>query len=341
MIGAPLSQRRIVMVADVNGRFVWHELMTRDVAGARKFYPKVTGWKAQPWPLDPGYTICHADGVPTAGIFAIPDDMPAEMPAHWVGYIGTRDVDGTVASAVRAGASLVKGPDDIKGAGRYAVLKDPQGAVFAILDPENARDEAPGVPALGTFSWHELATSDNEAAIAFYSSLFGWDVMQRHDMGPQYGVYLVFGSKGVQRGGIWNKPPEMTGPPNWLPYAHVPSADDHWKLAEAGGAKLLAGPMEVPGGSRITSFMDPTGATFAIQSMPPGSAMSPLEKPAAKPKAKAKMSKPAPKKAKKKAATKKAAKKRVAKRPVRKAVKKVARKVARKPVKKKSARRKK
>ena len=79
-----------------------------------------------------------------AGIFAITADFPAEMPAHWVQYIGTRDVDGTAAAAVRAGGSIVKAPEVIKGAGRYAVLKDPQGAVFAILDPENCEPEIVG-----------------------------------------------------------------------------------------------------------------------------------------------------------------------------------------------------
>ena len=169
---------------DVRGRFVWHQLMTRDVPGAKKFYSKLIGWKPQPWPLDPTYTVCHSDAGPVAGIMAIPADMPAEVPAHWLQYIGTRDVDGTAQAAVRAGGSIVKAPSDMQGAGRYAVLKDPQGAVFAILDPENARPEVAGVPPLGAFSWHELATSDNEAAFAFYSGLFGWDAMARMDMGP-------------------------------------------------------------------------------------------------------------------------------------------------------------
>lgn len=299
---------------DVRGRFVWHELMTRDVAGAKNFYSKLTGWKAQPWPLDPAYTVCQSGAGPTAGLLAIPADMPAEMPAHWLGYIGTRDVDGTVAAAVRAGGSIVKGPDDIKGAGRYAVLKDPQGAVFAILDPENARAESMGHPEIGTFSWHELATTDNEAAFAFYSSLFGWDAITRMDMGP-LGTYLIFGWKGQQRGGIYNKPPDMPAPPNWLPYAQHGNTDEAAKMAVASGATIMNGPMDVPGGSRILALMDPTGAAFAIVTTPAPAAA------AAKPKA--------PKKPAKKAAVKKKAAT-----PKKKAAKKVAKKMARKAKKK-------
>ena len=126
---------------DVRGRFVWHQLMTRDVPGAKKFYSKLVGWKTMPWPLDPAYTVCHADAGPVAGITEMPSDLPAEVPPHWLQYIGTRDVDGTAEAAVRAGGSIVKAPSDMQGAGRYAVLQDPQGAVFAIIDPENARPE--------------------------------------------------------------------------------------------------------------------------------------------------------------------------------------------------------
>jgi len=284
---------------DVRGRFVWHELMTRDVPAAKKFYSGLTGWKPQAWPLDPTYTVNHSEHGPQAGFMDIPADMPADMPAHWVTYIGTRDVDGTAAAAVRAGGSILKGPDDIKGAGRYAVLKDPHGAVFAILDPENSRAEPVGMPPVGSFSWHELATSDHEAAFAFYSGLFGWDALARHDMGPM-GIYLIFGSNGVQRGGMFIKPAENPGPPSWLPYVSIPDADSGFMSATGAGAKVLVPPMTVPGGTRIAQLLDPTGAAFAVHS--PGemaAAPAPAAKKAAKPKPKAK----AP--AKKKAAPKK------------------------------------
>ncbi|HET7809522.1 MAG TPA: VOC family protein [Steroidobacteraceae bacterium] len=316
---------------DVRGRFVWHELMTRDVPAAKTFYSRLTGWKTIPWPLDPAYTVCHADSGPVAGIMQIPADLPAEFPAHWVQYIGTRDVDGIADAAVRAGGSLVKAPADMAGAGRYAVLKDPQGAAFAIIDPENARPESEGPPALGNFSWHELATSDNEAAFAFYSGLFGWDAIRRMDMGPT-GVYLIFGQNGKERGGMYIKPTDQPGPPCWLPYVRVPSADKGFASATASGAQQLIAPMEVPGGSRIAAFTDPTGAAVAVHSIAAETAPAraarpkPATKPAAKPPAKKKV-------------VKKAAKK-VARKPVKKVAKKAAGKVAKKSAKRSALKRK-
>ena len=315
---------------DVRGRFVWHQLMTRDVPGSKKFYSGLMAWKTQAWPLDPTYTVCLAADIPVAGIMEIPADLPAEVPSHWLQYVGTRDVDGTADAAVRAGGSVVKPPSDMAGAGRYAVLKDPQGALFAIIDPENARAESAGIPPLGTFSWHELATSDNEAAFAFYSGLFGWDALTRMDMGP-VGIYLVFGMNGVQRGGMYIKPSDWPAPPNWMPYAHVPSVDASAADLESVGAKVLVEPMDVPGGSRIASLTDPAGAPFAIHSFPAAAAAS---KSKAKAKAKAKPKTTPKPKAKSKVKAKAAPKKAPAKK---KAAKKVVKKVVKKAAKKKSA----
>jgi predicted enzyme related to lactoylglutathione lyase len=324
---------------DVRGRFVWHELMTRDVPGARKFYSRLAGWRIEPWNADPNYSICLNAVGPQAGVFAIPDDMPADMPAHWVSYIGTRDVDGTADAAVRAGASMLKEPTDIAGAGRYAVLKDPQGAVFAILDPENARPEVAGAAAPGAFAWHELATLDSEAALAFYGGLFGWDAIEHMDMGPA-GIYLIFGSHGIRRGGMYVKQPDNPMPPNWLPYvAHADSDQAHAFLVTAGGTSMLP-PMSVPGGGRIAIFLDPTGAAFATHSMPaaeanpaPKAKAKPKTEPKAKPKAKLRTKPKAKTRAapakKKSAARKPAAKRKVLKKPA-------AKKAVRKPPKKRS-----
>jgi uncharacterized protein len=326
---------------DVRGRFVWHELMTRDVSTARKFYAGLAGWKPQAWPLDPAYTVNHSAHGPQAGFMAIPADMPADMPAHWVTYIGTRDVDGTAAAAVRAGGSIIKGPDDIQGAGRYAMLKDPQGAVFAILDPENSRPEPPGVPPVGSFSWHELATTDNEAAFAFYHGLFGWEALARHNLGPM-GIYLIFGANGVQRGGMFIKPAENPGPPNWLPYVRIADADAAFTYATGNGAGVLVPPMTVPDGSRIAQMLDPTGAAIAVHapiavSAPTSSSASALPaEPAPRPKPRSSTrSKPKVGRKKSPARKKPAKKKAPARKPVPK--RKVVKKVATKKSAKKSA----
>jgi hypothetical protein len=167
-------------------------------------------------------------------------------------------------------------------------------------------------------------------------------------MGP-VGIYLIFGTNGVQRGGMYIKPAEWPAPPNWLPYGAVRSVDDSAAEFEGEGAKILNPPMEVPGGSRIVSFVDPAGAAFALNSFAAAAAAAPASKPEAKPKAKVKAKQKAIPKVKAKAAAKKApVKKKAAKKVAKKAGKKAAPKKAKartkvkvKAKKSKSARRKK
>jgi predicted enzyme related to lactoylglutathione lyase len=108
-------------------------------------------------------------------------------------------------------------------------------------------------------------TTDYDTAFRFYQALFGWELISDNDMGP-LGVYRIFGRNSLPLGGMFNTPPNVPAPPNWLPYIHVDSADRVADLVTANGGTILNGPMEVPGGDRIAQCMDPQGAAFALHS---------------------------------------------------------------------------
>ena len=169
---------------------VWFDLMTTDTEGAKAFYTETIGWKTQPYAdADPNmpYTMWVAGQSPIGGVMALPEEArKMGAPPHWLAYTSVADVDASVQQATKLGGRVLAPAMNIPKVGRFAVLADPQGAVFAIIDPENARPEPAGVPPLGAFSWHELATTDQEAAFAFYSGLFGWDAMERMEMGPRW-----------------------------------------------------------------------------------------------------------------------------------------------------------
>lgn len=252
-------------MVDVNsrGRFVWFDLMTPDPEKAQAFYPKVTGWGTMAWEGPMPYTMWTAGGVPLGGVMKLSPGVNA--PPHWLGYIGTPDVDAIAAQAASLGGSVTMKPTDIPTVGRFAVLTDPQGATFAAFTSEGQTPGHEGVPAAGEFSWHELMTTDYVAALAFYQALFGWTKIDEHDMGLM-GTYLMFGRAGHVMGGMFNKPPAMPAPSNWLHYIRVESADEAAERAKANGGTILNGPMEVPGGDRIAQCMDPQGAAFAVHS---------------------------------------------------------------------------
>jgi predicted enzyme related to lactoylglutathione lyase len=331
--------------AKVRGRFVWHELLTSDPKAGAAFYTKVVGWKTQAWSEDGSYTMFVAKTGPMAGYMSLPDEAKA-MGARpcWMSYIGTPDVDETARLAEQLGGTVLRAPEDIPNIGRFAVIRDPQGAVFSAYTPAQA-PRAPEKTALGDFSWHELATSDLEAAFDFYRALFGWEKTESMDMGPTLGTYQMYGWKGMTLGGMFNKPPAMPGPPNWLPYALVPDAKRAAEIVKQLGGQIVNGPMEVPGGGWIAQGLDPQGVYFAVHSEKPTVAVVP-KKPAAQPagrpvkkparKATAR-GKAAPRKAAKRA---KPAKKAAAKKPARKATargKAAPRKAARRAKPKKKA----
>jgi predicted enzyme related to lactoylglutathione lyase len=350
--------------AEIRGRFVWHELMTTDPQAAGAFYSKVLPWKTQPSGM-PDYTLWVSGKTQTGGLMAQPESArQAGAPPSWLIYIGTPDVDATAAAAERLGGRVLRAPADIPTVGRFAVLSDPQGATFAVFTP--AGTPAGGGSPSSHFSWHELATSDAQGALAFYTELFGWTRGPAHDMGPA-GTYQLIEHGGAQVGGLY-KLMDASKPPHWLTYIEVASVDKAAAAAKAAGGRVTQGPMEVPGGSRIAQILDPQGGAFAVHepakaaaaaSAPaekapaakkaapakkPASAAKAPAKPAAARKASARPAKRATAKAKKRpAASKRAAKKAPAKKaagkrkPARKAAakKKAAKRPARKAAKRK------
>jgi uncharacterized protein len=318
---------------EILGRFVWHELLTTDTAGAAAYYPKVVPWRTEASNM-PGYTIWMAGETQVGGLMELPQEGSA---AHWLVYVGTPDVDETCAKAQSLGGRVLKASTDIPNVGRFAVLLDPQGATFAVFTPKPGQP-APTPAAQGGFSWHELATTDVAGALRFYGDLFGWRKGPGHDMGPM-GVYQIFEHGGTQVGGMCPPGPAHTGP-SWLSYVHVADSSRAAAAAKSAGGRVVNGPMEVPGGSWIAILNDPQGSSFAVHEMPRAAATKPVasEKSAATPKPAKVAPKPAaaPKPASKpKSAATKTAKKRatatrktVRKRKVRKAARKSPRRVA-------------
>jgi hypothetical protein len=243
--------------------FVWYELMTSDLKAAEAFYKDVVGWTPESWPGDFPYVIMKVGDRGVTGLMTIPEEARAMgQPPAWLGYVYAKDADAATEAIRKAGGTVHREPSDIPEVGRFSVVSDPQGAMFMLLSPKGP-DQAP-LPAStpGTVAWHELYTTDWQAAINFYSSQFGWTKDEGHDMG-EMGIYQLFSVDGQQIGGMMNKPPQVPVPA-WLYYFTVPDIDAAAERVKKGGGNVLMGPMEVPGGSRIIQAQDPQGAIFAL-----------------------------------------------------------------------------
>lgn len=257
------------MTNAINGQFVWYDHMTKDPKAAIAFYSEVIGWKTQPFKEgSDDYVMWVGSQGPLGGVSKIHGEAEKMgVPPNWTGNVQVADVDATVALTKKLGGKVYKDAEDIPTVGRFAVIGDPQGAAIAVFKPATHGMTAHDTAKEGEFCWNELMTTDSAAAMKFYSELFGWKLAEEMDMGPM-GTYRIF-AVGEQRiGGMMNKPKDMPMPPMWGYYVDTNDLDAAIARATKRGAKVLNGPMDVPGGARIAQLMDPQGAAFALHHMP-------------------------------------------------------------------------
>jgi uncharacterized protein len=113
----------------------WQELTTTNPAVATKFYVELFGWRAEVVPMgDFEYTLLHNEKEQVAGLIAQPKPMvEAKAPSLWTVYFEVEDCDKTAEKARKLGGDRVTPAMDIPNVGRFAILKDREGAPFAII----------------------------------------------------------------------------------------------------------------------------------------------------------------------------------------------------------------
>ncbi len=110
----------------------------------------------------------------------------------------------------------------------------------------------------GTFSWAELATSDADAAKAFYSSLLGWE----YDDSPM-GDGMVY-SMALRDGRTVGALFASEQPPHWNSYVTVDSVDAASARAGELGATVMMEPFDVMDVGRMAVIVDTTGAPLCL-----------------------------------------------------------------------------
>jgi predicted enzyme related to lactoylglutathione lyase len=250
------------MSAPTVGRFVWHELHTTDRQKAVTFYKTLLQWETKDDPMGPGepYSLILLHGKDQAGITK--SKAPASVPSHWIPYVAVDDVDKAAKRAAELGAQILQAPMDIPDVGRFAAIKDPQGAPFAIYKGLKGYPEEPERPPVGAFCWEELLSTNPEASVKFYSSLFGY-ASDAQDMGPM-GTYWVLKRGDRMTAGVMKLP--LGAPPSshWIEYIAVNDVDATARNAKEIGATVHKSPTDIPKIGRFSVLGDPTGAAFAV-----------------------------------------------------------------------------
>ncbi|MGF7152729.1 VOC family protein [Novosphingobium gossypii] len=260
------------------GSFIWYELMTSDADAASAFYAAVVGWKvgANAMPqAGMDYRMIErveADGTRdgyAGGVFVLTDEMIGQgAKPGWTGYIYVPDVDATLARIEAEGGFVHVRATSMEGVGRFAMVADPQGAVFYLMTPEPPADEPDAasdvfsVDRPQTVRWNELITPDDDAAVSFYTRHFGWSQQGAMPMGP-LGDYRFLELEGVSIGAVMRQA-EVTPVPGWTYYFGVDDIDRALAAVKDGGGRPMGQPQQIPGGEFTVNAFDPQGAWFGL-----------------------------------------------------------------------------
>ncbi|MDC0744361.1 VOC family protein [Polyangium mundeleinium] len=242
-------------------RFCWYELRTTDTGAAQAFYADVLGLQIRD---TPGGSLFFRGDQAVAGCSALPELAAARgAPAHWLGHIGVRDVEGLSRRILAQGGEPLGPTRTLESGATRVILRDPFGSVLALVSPNHAAST-------GVVVWHDLNTRDHGRAWALYSELFGWKATETEDLGPEFGVYAKFSwdEAGTSVGGMVSSARLPHIHPHWLFAFHVEDLDEALAKVNARGGKVLA-PRQLPSGERIAACEDAQGAAFALHASAP------------------------------------------------------------------------
>lgn len=267
----------------------WVDTNQPEPEAATDFYRGLFGWELEDeMPPESGahYFAARIRGRDAAAISSVPEGAPAI--ATWNTYVWVESADATAEQVRQAGGTILSEPFDVFDAGRMAVCRDPEGAVFNLWQPNRHRG-ATAVNEHGAVNFNDLNTHDPDRAKAFYGAVFGWTTLEM-DGGfrawtlPGYGDFLEEINPGTrERNAALGAPAgfedvvaalvvigadEPDTPARWGVTFGVDDADAAVERATALGGNVLAGPFDAPW-VRMAVLADPQGATFAASQFVP------------------------------------------------------------------------
>jgi len=257
----PLSQGS--QPQHLQGKIVWADLITPNLAGAQAFYTGVFGWVVRDIHVgNTDYAVASVDGRPIAGLVQRTIPTGEQKQSHWLTFLAVRNADAAVRTAAADGAKILSKPTTYRGRGRQAVLAGSDGAVFAVIESTSG-DPGDFLAAPGEWIWSTLLTQDPDGAAKFYQSVFGYDAF---DLPGEDGLqHVILSSQDYARAGINSLPKDTYHRhAHWLNFIRVDDAAATSAKAVALGGKILVAPRLDRHGGHIALLADPYGAPFGV-----------------------------------------------------------------------------
>ncbi|WP_440054761.1 VOC family protein [Pseudoalteromonas sp. T1lg65] len=118
----------------------WFELASRDAEASRTFYSQLFDWEIELKPMGSmDYTLFKVDGCAVGGMLEMTEEWGDDIPPHWMTYFAVLDCDSCADFATQLGGTVCVPPTDVPEVGKFAVITDPSGAVFSVI--ESSMDE--------------------------------------------------------------------------------------------------------------------------------------------------------------------------------------------------------
>lgn len=122
------------------GTFVWNELLVHECRQVTAFYSAAFGYQIEPMgPPEREIATMSLDGRPVGGVRGMGSAVPADRGSAWMTYFAVRDVEAAVRMLRKLGGTVVRGVRDSP-YGRFARVRDPEGAPFALIEMHDPRD---------------------------------------------------------------------------------------------------------------------------------------------------------------------------------------------------------
>ena len=246
------------------GKFVWFDLFTHDLKSASHFYEELFGWSF--YPEKSGRKIVNTitrEGIPIGNAIQINRKKNKLRKSRWLSYMSVENVDASVKLVEQNHGTVFMRPKELPNRGRVAVVKDPLGAVFAMVTVSGG--DPPDKEIMENF-WmgSELWTSNVDSAMDFYYLLVGYE-KELVDVGAESKYHLLV-KDGQPRAGMV-KIPRDDIKPNWVPYIAVQDVMTVADKAEQLGGILLIEPDKEVREGMLAIISDPNGAVFAVQQL--------------------------------------------------------------------------
>ncbi len=245
------------------GKTIFLQLVTPDLATSEAFYTGLLGWQFQPVPnTRVPYAAALSNGQLVGGVAQRAIPAGQHLQSAWLGFFSVTDTDAAVTLAAAQGAKTLAAPHDVPGLGREAVLADPQGAVFGIL-ASSSGDPPDILSPVGSWIWRSLLTSDPKSDAAFYTALLGFDATPFPSEGAAQHLLLVSGNYArATANSLPGNHPDMH--PHWLHYVRVANAAQSVATATTLGGRVLVPPHSDRHGGMIAIVADPEGAPLGL-----------------------------------------------------------------------------